>query len=211
MQFLLTQLALKLTTPFTIQARLVRRLLATLGAGSFVAVQGGTVPLAADYMPVVSNFSMSKTEITQGQWRAVMTDTPTGMATTNGTADNNPVTYINWFESVIFCNKLSEKENKTPCYYYGDNITQTDYNTWKNGQIPDSSSHANYTDWNNNIKCNWTANGYRLPTEAECVYAARGDINHSAFTYSGSDTVDNVAVAYSAKNALCFALKLTAF
>ena len=79
-----------------------------------------------------------------------------------------PVESVTWYDAVEYCNRLSKKEGLTPCYSgSGDNIT-----------------------------CNWNANGYRLPTEAEWEYAAKGGINKDDYKYSGSNNFDEVAWYY---------------
>ena len=128
----------------------------------------------------IKAFWMSDHEVTQAEWKDVMGSTPSYMANVDGNADNNPVNEVSWYDALVYCNKRSIKEGLTPCYKIKDS---TDPDKW--GKVPTKSDDT----WNA-VTCDWKANGYRLPTDAEWEWAARGGENYK---YAGSDDIDDVA------------------
>jgi formylglycine-generating enzyme len=58
-------------------------------------------------------FYMQTTEVTQGQWRAVMGTEPWGYNSGSGRGDDHPVIGASWHDAVAFCEKLSEEDGVT--------------------------------------------------------------------------------------------------
>ncbi|HNX77792.1 MAG TPA: Ig-like domain-containing protein, partial [Candidatus Rifleibacterium sp.] len=115
----------------------------------------------------VSKFRMSQHEITKEQFVAV-----TGLANPSDSfaaVVNGPVQKTGWYHALVFCNKLSMAESLTPVYTIGASTDPADWLTANGGVVPDSANPA----WDS-ASASWIANGYRLPTEMEWMWAAMG-------------------------------------
>lgn len=123
-----------------------------------------------------ASFYMDRTEVTKVQW-----DTVYNWAVANGynfdnagsgKAADHPVHTVNWYDCVKWCNARSEMEGKAPCY---------NLSTWS---------------------CDFSADGYRLPTSDEWEYAARGGLQGKRFPWD--DTITHSEANYKSSSSYSY-------
>ncbi len=147
-----------------------------------IRIDGGKLPKTSLMAGKgVKSFEIGKYEVTWSEWKNVqewaikngydLEDIGSGLS------ENHPVTGVNWYDVLKWCNAKSEMQRLSPVYYANGNI-------YKSGAFGKEGVKT--------IKLKDGANGYRLPTTPEWEWAARGGNKSKGYKYSGSNEIDEV-------------------
>lgn len=159
---------------------------ALIPAGTFMMGTNDVSIARPEHAVNVSAFFIAIHETTKELWDEVRewglnngyTDLPIGNGSSASKGVNHPVHTVSWYHVVKWCNARSQMDGLTPCYFVDSVIYKLE-------------DHAN-------VVCNFNADGYRLPTEAEWEKAARG--GQSGWRFPWGETISHDQANYNSSS-----------
>jgi formylglycine-generating enzyme required for sulfatase activity/TolB-like protein len=136
---------------------------------NFVKIEGGTFVMGSPpgeqdrdtnevpHQATVSSFYLGKHEVTQKEYAELMGINPSAFKNSAF-----PVEQVSWYDAIEYCNRRSEREGLIPAY-----------TIYKSRFDPNNTNSGDSIAWL--VTWDRSANGYRLPTEAEWEYACRAE------------------------------------
>ena len=153
-----------------------------------VIVNGGKYkPSFFDEEREVFDIEVCKYQVTQDMWKEIM-----GNPSSNMKGERRPVGRETWWDTLEYCNKLSEKYNLEPVY----DLSQREEGILRINQLGGDSEYPNMADFRK-------TEGFRLPTELEWEWFARGGevaIQDGTFNYQYSGSNNDEEVAWNRAN-----------
>jgi parallel beta-helix repeat protein len=159
--------------------------------GTFTMGEGTNSEDSVHTVTLTKPLYIAKNVVTQAEWFDYMAfinnSGPGGLYRISehfGLGDTYPIYCVNWYSTLVYCNKRSIAEGLTPCYDVngtgGTNVL--DFYVTNGYDIPDTFTYV----------CNWDADGYRLPTEAEWEYVASYNDNRT-YPWGNTEPVEGIS------------------
>ena len=151
-----------------------------------VSIQGGTLPRPSQLAGAkVGDFEIGMFAVTLAEWQGVRhwaIENGFDMAPGAAGGPTHPVTKVNWYDCVKWCNAKSLMEGLDPVYSVKG---QEGY-----------YAREEFGPKRSDVVIWYAKSGYRLPTEAEWEWAARGGRNSQGYTFAGSNDLNSVGWYY---------------